>query len=116
MSFESDIVKLKMDEMFNGRGHFSICDIDDIGKIIGANPQSHKDYKLLKALHCVHYSDMSNDILAELKERCMAVMSAKFDTGLMSKALIAVMNGEVKDQPQIEDTYIDSRANIKRIK
>ena len=116
MSFESEVVRLKLDKLFNGGSSFYITDVDAIGKMIGTNPQSHKDYRFLSGLHCVSYSDMSEELLSELKGRCMAVISARFDTDLMSKALMAVMNGEVKDQPQIEDTYIDSRANIKRIK
>jgi hypothetical protein len=43
---------------------FSICSIDSLLKIMGRSRKS-KAYEMLYALHCRHYSDMSD----ELRER-----------------------------------------------
>ena len=116
MSFESEVIKLKMDEIFNKSSFFSISDVNDVAKVLGVNPSSHPDYKLLHALHCVHYTEMSAEMKAELPNRVMNVLSARFDTELMSRALIAVKNGEVNSLPPIEDVEVKERKLINLFK
>ena len=115
-SFQQETIRLKLDEMFNDVGHFSICDVDKIGKLVGVNVKSHPDYKYLSALHCMDYSKMSAEMKAELPNRVMNVLSAKFDTDLMAKALIAVVNSEIKDQPCIEDREVKENKLISLFK
>lgn len=106
MSFESEVVKTTLDNLFNNKGHFDICTVDKLGRILNVNPQTHPDYDLLSALHCVNYSKMSAQMKSELPDRVMTVLTAKFETGLMAKALLAVSTGEINDLPPIEDVEI----------
>ena len=115
-SFQQETIKIALDEMFNGSSHFSICDVDKLSKILGSNCKSHPDYKFLSALHCVDFSSMSSDLKTELPNRVMNVLSTQFDTGLMSKALLAVSNGEVKDLPPIEDIEVIDKPRLRLFK
>ena len=101
--FQQEAVRMAVDDMFNGSSHFSICDVDKIGKMLGTNPQSHPEYKFLSSIHCVHYTDMKPDFKAELPNRVMMCLSAKVDSELMTKALLAITNGEIKSLPNTED-------------
>ena len=98
-----EIVNLALDKMLNRESHFSICTVDKLAKTLGVNCEMHPDYKYLNTLHCVHYSEMSTDLRSRLPEMIMAVLSGRFDTGVMAKALAAVNAGEIKDLPDIED-------------
>lgn len=115
-AFRTETIKLALDKMLNQSNHFSVCDVDRLGKTLGVNPESHPDYKLLNALHCVHYSEMSSQMKAELPERIMNCLSARFETGLMAKALEAVAMGEVKDLPPIEDTEATAKPRLRLFK
>jgi len=102
-AYHTEIIGLALDKMLNQESHFSICTVDKLAKIIGSNCSSHPEYKFLNSLHCVHYSEMSADLKAKLPEMIMNVLSSRFETGVMVKALAAVANGEIKDLPYIED-------------
>lgn len=112
-AFKTETIKLALDKMLNQSNHFSICDVDKLGKTLGVNPGSHPDYKLLNALHCVHFSEMSPQMKAELPERIMNCLSARFETGLMAKALEAVAAGEIKDLPPIEDAPPSNKPKLR---
>lgn len=101
---QTEIISLALDKLFNRKGHFDICTVDKLAKTLGTNCDSHPDYKFLSALHCVSYGEMSADLKAKLPEMVMSVLSSRFETGLMAKALAAVHNGEIKDLPPIEDS------------
>lgn len=45
-----------LNHMFAGI-HFSICTIDNVAKVLGVVPQADT-YAQLRALHCVHWSEM----------------------------------------------------------
>ena len=98
-----EIINLALDKMLNRGSHFSICTIDKLAKAIGTNCALHPDYRYLSNLHCVNYSEMSPDLIDRLPGMIMSVLSARFDTSVMAKALAAVHNGEIKDLPNIED-------------
>lgn len=112
--FQQEAVSLALDKMFNQSSHFSICVIDKLAKNLGVNCESHPDYKVLNTLHCVHYTEMSAEMKAELPNKVMNVLSAKFEVGLMAKALAAVANGEIKDLPPIEDAEV-GRSGVLRL-
>lgn len=58
------VVQQALDRLFSGR-FFSICVIQDLMKLVGATPQSEA-YRLLRALHCVHYEDMRPELIERL--------------------------------------------------
>jgi len=101
--YQKEIIATALDKMLNRQNHFSICTVDKISEAIGSNCSSHPDYKFLNALHCVNYSEMSEELKSKLPELIMSVLTARFDTGLMVKAMDAVLSGEVKDLPNTED-------------
>jgi len=104
--FKQETIRIALDKMLNDSGHFSICDVDKLANLIGTNPRSHPDYKVLNALHCVDFDKMSVEMKAELPNKIMNVLSASFETDLMARALIAVSTGEVKNLPPIEDVEV----------
>lgn len=53
--------------------YFSVCKLDDIMKIVNA-PNHSEAYRLLRTLHCVHYSTMNpalRDRLPQLINECL---------------------------------------------
>ena len=113
MSFEQAVVQQAIDKLFNQSTYFDICSIDQIAKLVGANPGSHPQYKFLRALHCVHYADMLPEIRAELPMRVLDVLrpGAGVNAALFAHALCA----EGNDFTCIEDRYLD-RPLLKRLK
>ncbi|VUD48603.1 hypothetical protein TDB9533_01266 [Thalassocella blandensis] len=99
-----EIIEIALNKLLNKQGFFSICEVDRLAKTLGTNCEAHPDYKFLSALHCTSYADMSNDLKTKLPKMIMNVLSSRFDTSLIAKALAAVASGEVKDLPIIEDT------------
>jgi len=111
-SHQIEIINLALDKMLNRESHFSICTVDKLAKTLGVNCEMHPDYTFLNALHCVHYSEMSGDLKSRLPNMIMAVLSGRFDTGAMAKALAAVSTGEIKDLPNTEDDQPTRRLRL----
>lgn len=103
MEHHQEIISLALDKMLNKQRHFSICTVDKLAETLGVNQHMHPDYKFLSALHCVHYTEMSLELKQKLPEMIMTVLSGRFETGLMAKALMAVRGGEIKNLPETED-------------
>lgn len=102
MSFEKAVVETALKELFNGR-HFSICDLEKIGRIVGSNPSRHPDYKYLHALHCVNYSDMPEEVRSEIPMRVIRCLRPDaLDIPGMAAALMA----EGRNFTPIEDIAI----------
>lgn len=114
--FQREAIQLNLDKLLNGSPSFSICAVDEMGKLLGVNPESHPDYKVLRALHCVRYTEMSSAMKAELPNKVMNCLASSFDTGLMSRALMAVANGEVKSLPAIEDLEVNESPRLRLFK
>ena len=114
--FQREAIQLNLDKLLNGSSHFSICAVDNMGKLLGVNPESHPDYKVLNALHCVRYVEMSSSMKAELPNKIMNCLMASFDTSLMSRALMAVANGEIKNLPPIEDVEVRDKPKLRLFK
>lgn len=56
-----------------GKGWFSICTIDNVGKMLGRNPHGEA-YDILHSLHCVHFDKMPpvlRDEIPALIEQCL---------------------------------------------
>ena len=101
--FKEEVVMLLIDKILNKSSYFSVCDVEKLGKTLGYNVKSHPDYKYLNALHCTHYADMSNELKSKIPVMIMNCVSNQFDSSLITKALLAVKGGEVKDLPNTED-------------
>lgn len=67
--FESAVIKQALDKLFNKSRYFDICSLDDIGRMLGVNPNKHPNYKYLRALHCINYGDLDPVIKQELPQR-----------------------------------------------
>ncbi len=57
-------------------GYVSICTIDKILEMSGGIPDS-KDYNILRALHCVHFSDMEPELRRGLPVLISRVLESK---------------------------------------
>lgn len=108
MNFENDVVQIALKKLF-GEKHFSICGLDQIGKMIGSNPERHPNYKFLNALHCVHYADMTPQVRDELPRR---VMECLRPDSLNFEAMALALTREGRDFPPIEDAPI---SNVSRL-
>lgn len=71
--FEKEVVITALKKMFNG-GYFDICTVDKCLKLTGAIPD-HQDYTALSALHCVYWSEMSQDLRNTVFEKTMVMIS-----------------------------------------
>jgi len=67
------VVKTAITKLFKDN-HFSICKLDEVMDLLGAR-QGCQAYKMLRALHCVNYSDMPADLrsrIPALVNECLA--------------------------------------------
>lgn len=55
-STKQAVAMVAIDKLFRSR-HFSICDLDTLIDLTGAQ-RSSEAYKVLRALHCVDFADM----------------------------------------------------------
>ena len=99
MSFETAVLEQALDKLFTKK-HFDVCMLDKIGKLVGVTPGQHPNYKLLHALHCVDYADMSPAIIQELQQRVAECLRPQFQPGALAKALLM----EGNDHTNTEDT------------
>lgn len=111
--FKKEALRLKLDKILNRDSFFSVCAIDSLAKMIGVNARANPEYRQLKALHCVDYDEMSEEMKAELPNKIMRCLTTSFDTSLMSKAIAAVVTGEIKPQPPIEDIEVSYRQPLR---
>lgn len=56
-------------------GHFSICTIDTIAKMLGVVPE-REAYQILHTLHCVDYNQMPAALLSELPNLIARVLQS----------------------------------------
>ncbi len=70
--------------------YFDISRINTLCKILNLKPQK-KIYDMLHALHCVHYSDMSTELLEEVQ----SMVRELFDIDRIIDPDIAVTEGMV---------------------
>lgn len=56
-------------------GHFSICTIDTIAKMLGVKPE-REAYQILHTLHCVDYNQMAPALLNELPNLIARVLQS----------------------------------------
>lgn len=64
--------KTALNNMFR-KGHFNICAIDDVAKLLDVDPKGEA-YTILRTLHCVDYSTMPKelrDAIPDLVRQCL---------------------------------------------
>ena len=72
--FQQRACAIAVIKMLGGK-HFSICDLDAIGKTMGRTPQlAGKDYEALRALHCIDWADMGQDLARQAREKCLELL------------------------------------------
>lgn len=70
--FQQRAAKVAIAKMLTGTS-FSICDFDAIAKLIGKDVGG-LDYQALRTLHCVHWSDMGEQLAAQVRLKCMELL------------------------------------------
>ncbi|EIL99109.1 hypothetical protein [Rhodanobacter thiooxydans] len=58
------------------QGHFSICTIDQIAKMLDITPDPEA-YAVLRPLHCIDYATMPRDLYARLPDLIQAALSGQ---------------------------------------
>lgn len=64
-----------LNNMMQG-GHFNICCVDSVGKLLGVKPDDHESYAILRPLHCVDFAKMPQplrDAIPSLVQDCLGV-------------------------------------------
>lgn len=73
------VVEHKVRAMFNGRDeHFSICDIDNLAKVLRITLDS-REYNALRLLHCVDWGDMSKPLREEVRRSVLRILQMPND-------------------------------------
>ncbi len=102
MTFEKLAVEQAIKKLFTER-HFSISTVDSIGDMLGVNPSQHPNYKFLRGLHCVDYSAMPADLLAQLQDRVTECFTQRqFNPARM----VDLVTDEGRDFAFTEDRYL----------
>lgn len=58
------------------KGHFDICCVREVGKLLGVNPEAHPSHAILRPLHCVDFAKMPpqlRDAIPGLVQDCLGV-------------------------------------------
>lgn len=70
--FQAQAAAVALVKMFKGR-HFSICDLDELAKLIGVT-LGGADYDALRNLHCVNWADMPEPLRNQVREKCVELL------------------------------------------
>lgn len=74
------------------KGHFDICTIDAVAKVLGVHPTRH-EYVMLHALHCIDYKDMPKEVyeaLPAMVKTCLSMNDIyEFDHVRPTKILVS---------------------------
>lgn len=78
-SLEIMAVEHRVRSMFNGNDkHFSICDIDNLAKVLRITIDS-REYNALRLLHCVDWGDMSRPLREEVQRSILRILQTPND-------------------------------------
>ena len=118
--FEQEVVNLGLKKILGGN-RFWMYELKSLGDSIGINIRNHPDYHMIDNLSGVDYKDMPDIVYNTLPERIMGMLSSNrvrtVDTQLMSQAIAAIANGEIKPGPiSIEDFSLHDISEARRIK
>jgi len=92
------IAMTALNNMFK-KGHFDICTIDAVAKVMGVHPSGH-EYIMLRALHCIDYKDMPKEVfeaLPEMVRQCLSINTIyEFEHVRQTKIRVSSMQRIVK--------------------
>ena len=98
-NLEKEVIKTALKKMFK-ENHFNICTIDKCLKISNTIPDKSV-YNNMSALHCVNYSEMSNDLRKWLFENVILLFNNNgFDFSIFD---VMPMKQEKKEE---SDVYV----------
>ena len=98
-NLEKEVIKTALKKMFK-ENHFNICTIDKCLKISNTIPDKSV-YNNMSALHCVNYSEMSNDLRKWLFENVILLFNNNgFDFSIFD---VMPMKEEKKEE---SDVYV----------
>jgi len=63
-----------LERLLTKKKHFSVCDFEQVCKMVGAPVPGGKDGAFLHALHCVNYADMSEGQRRDLVQTCFEIV------------------------------------------
>ena len=108
MSEESEFQQLSaqrlVGKIFGGK-HFSICDVDDLAKLLGLSING-KVYRQMKAYHCVDFADMSDREKELLQDK--VVEALRGEPFLNPARVLSQLTDEGSDFAFTEDRYINN--------
>lgn len=58
------------------KGYFSVCTVDRCAEILGISLRGSEPYRLLSALHCIHFNEMPRDVrnaIPEMIRECLNI-------------------------------------------
>lgn len=101
-NFKNSVLKVKLDKLLNGNS-FNIIDFREIGKLMGVNVEQNPNYRYLRALHCVSYSDMPDNVINNLPSVIFETLMPRVSFTSLSNLLLT----EGRDMVCIEDRYLN---------
>ena len=102
--FHSLAIQRQVKNLFGGR-HFSICDVDDLAKLLGLSING-KVYRQMKAYHCVDFADMSDREKELLQDK--VVEALRGEPFLNPARVLSQLTDEGSDFAFTEDRYINN--------
>lgn len=75
-AFTREVIQTKLTAMFTAKGHFNICDFDGLCELAGVVPEPRR-YKILRALHCVDYREMSPGVREGLMDAVLSTLNSQ---------------------------------------
>lgn len=73
--FQAKACVVALQKMFNSN-YFDICTLNAVADTLGRRALlCGRDYEALRALHCVHWSDMGRDMSRSVKEKCLELLA-----------------------------------------
>jgi len=92
------IAMTALNAMFK-KGHFDICTIDSVAKIMNVHP-SGNEYAMLRALHCIDYKDMPKEVYDSLPgmiKKCLSINDIyEFEHVRQTKFMVSPMQRVMK--------------------
>jgi hypothetical protein len=107
--FKTLAIKRQVSSLFSG-SHFSICDFDNVAKLMGA-PVNGSIYRQLRAYHCVEWADMTDREKELIQQK--VVEALRGDNILNPARVLSQLTDEGSDFAFTEDRYLNT--NVKRI-
>ena len=106
--FNQLVIQRQVANLFGGK-HFSICDVDNLAKLLGVcvNQRARRQ---LSAYHCTDFADMSDREKQLLQEK--VVEALRGDNILNPARVLSELTDEGRDFAFTEDRYLRS---VKRL-